>query len=102
VTGKGALKLDKDGKAVFVHEDGSRTTYDMDDYGADFVAKFDPVTAIRNKQKIAEEIAKEDRLYKRQVELVGLNAENAERLARLQKALLRQEKKFLMVKMEFM
>ncbi|HMU88843.1 MAG TPA: hypothetical protein PKC11_14625, partial [Agitococcus sp.] len=60
VTGKGALKLDKDGKAVFVHEDGSRTTYDMDDYGADFVAKFDPVTAIRNKQKTAEEIAKED------------------------------------------
>lgn len=76
VTGKGALKLDKDGKAVFVHEDGSRTTYDMDDYGADFVAKFDPVTAISNKQKTAAEIAKEDRAYK-----------NAEKLARLQKSL---------------
>ena len=87
VTGKGALKLDKDGKAVFVHEDGSRTTYDMDDYGADFVAKFDPVTAIRNKQKTAEEIAKEDRLFKKEVKLVGLNAANAERLARLQKSL---------------
>jgi hypothetical protein len=87
VTGKGALKLDKDGKAVFVHEDGTRTVYDMDDYGADFVAKFDPVTAIRNKQKTAEEIAKEDRLFKREVELVGLNAENAERLERLQKSL---------------
>ena len=87
VTGKGALKLDKDGKAVFVHEDGSRTTYDMDDYGADFVAKFDPVTAIRNKQKTAEEIAKEDRLFKREVELVGLNAKNAERLARLRESL---------------
>ena len=87
VNGKGALKLDKDGKAVFVHEDGSRTTYDMDDYGADFVAKFDPVTAIRNKQKIAEEIAKEDRLFKKEVKLVGLNAANAEKLTRLQKTL---------------
>lgn len=87
VTGKGALKLDANGNAVFVHEDGSRTTYDMDDYGADFVAKFDPVTAIRNKQKTAEEIAKEDRVYKKEFELVGLNAANAERLARLQKSL---------------
>lgn len=87
VTGKGALKLDKDGKAVFVHEDGTRTVYDMDDYGADFVAKFDPVTAISNKQKTAAEIAKEDRLFKKEVELVGLNAANAERLARLQKSL---------------
>ena len=87
VTGKGALKLDKDGKAVFVHEDGSRTTYDMDDYGADFVAKFDPVTAISNKQKTAAEIAKEDRLFQKEVKLVGLNAANAERLARLQKSL---------------
>lgn len=87
VTGKGALKLDKDGKAVFVHEDGTRTVYDMDDYGADFVAKFDPVTAIRNKQKTAEEIAKEDRLFQNEVKLVGLNAANAERLARLQKSL---------------
>ena len=87
VTGKGALKLDKDGKAVFVHKDGTRTVYDMDDYGADFVAKFDPVTAISNKQKTAAEIAKEDRLFKKEVELVGLNAANAERLARLQKSL---------------
>ena len=87
VTGKGALKLDKDGKAVFVHEDGTRTVYDMDDYGADFVAKFDPVTAIRNKQKTAAEIAKEDRLFKKEVKLAGLNAANAEKLARLQKGL---------------
>lgn len=82
VTGKGALKLDKDGKAVFVHEDGSRTTYDMDDYGADFVAKFDPVTAISNKQKTAAEIAKEDRGFKQKKELVRLQAANSLAIAR--------------------
>ena len=101
VTGKGALKLDKDGKAVFVHEDGTRTVYDMDDYGADFVAKFDPVTAISNKQKTAAEIAKENREHKQKVELVGLNAANAEKLAyinnkaqdsRLERQLSTQEK----------
>ena len=82
VTGKGALKLDKDGKAVFVHEDGTRTVYDMDDYGADFVAKFDPVTAIKNKQKITEEIAKENREFKQKKELVGLQAAKSLALAR--------------------
>ena len=80
VTGKGALKLDKDGKAVFVHEDGTRTVYDMDDYGADFVAKFDPVTAISNKQKTAAEIDKEQRQYNNQVKLSGVQTDNAIRL----------------------
>ena len=46
----------------------SRTTYDMDDYGADFVAKFDPVTAIRNKQKQPKKLTKEDREFKERVE----------------------------------
>lgn len=80
VTGKGALKLDKDGKAVFVHEDGTRTVYDMDDYGADFVAKFDPVTAISNKQKTAAEIAKEDREFKRKLKLSGIKHGQAKEL----------------------
>ena len=80
VTGKGALKLDANGNAVFVHEDGSRTTYDMDDYGADFVAKFDPVTAISNKQKTAAEIAKEDREFKRELKLGGIKHGQAKEL----------------------
>ena len=97
VTGKGALKLDKDGKAVFVHEDGTRTVYDMDDYGADFVAKFDPVTAIRNKQKTAEEIAKEDRKFKRELKLSGIKHSQALQLeglrSRNQRALLEERGK---------
>lgn len=92
VTGKGALKLDKDGKAVFVHEDGTRTVYDMDDYGADFVAKFDPVTAISNKQKIAAEIAKEKRDLDKEIKLGGIKHSQALQLeglrSRNQRALL--------------
>ena len=80
VTGKGALKLDANGNAVFVHEDGTRTVYDMDDYGADFVAKFDPVTAISNKQKTAAEIAKEDREFKRELRLSGIKHGQAKEL----------------------
>ena len=97
--GKGAFKRDAQGNVLL--DDKGNITFLT--YGADgkptskslnkdkmiegFINSYDPLKHWEHEQKIAEEIAKEDRLFKREVELVGLNAENAERLARLKKRL---------------
>ena len=97
--GKGAFKRDAQGN-VLLDAKGNITFLT---YGADgkptskslnkdkmiegFINSYDPLKHWEHEQKTAEEIAKEDRLFKKEVELVGLNAANAERLARLQKSL---------------
>ena len=97
--GKGAFKRDAQGNVLL--DDKGNITFLT--YGADgkpvskslnkdkmiegFINSYDPLKHWEHEQKIAEEIAKEDRLFKNEVELVGLNAANAESLARLQKSL---------------
>jgi predicted CopG family antitoxin len=97
--GKGAFKRDAQGNVLL--DDKGNITFLT--YGADgkptskslnkdkmiegFINSYDPLKHWEHEQKTAEEIAKEDRLFKKEVKLVGLNAANAERLARLQKSL---------------
>ena len=97
--GKGAFKRDAQGN-VLLDAKGNITFLT---YGADgkptskslnkdkmiegFINSYDPLKHWEHEQKTKEEIAKEDRLFKKEVKLVGLNAANAERLARLQKSL---------------
>jgi hypothetical protein len=97
--GKGAFKRDAQGNVLL--DDKGNITFLT--YGADgkptskslnkdkmiegFINSYDPLKHWEHEQKTAEEIAKEDRLFQNEVKLVGLNAANAERLARLQKSL---------------
>lgn len=97
--GKGAFKRDAQGNVLL--DDKGNITFLT--YGADgkpvskllnkdqmiegFINSYDPLKHWEHEQKTAAEIAKEDRLFKKEVELVGLNAANKERLARLQKGL---------------
>jgi hypothetical protein len=97
--GKGAFKRDAQGNVLL--DDKGNITFLT--YGADgkptskslnkdkmiegFINSYDPLKHWEHEQKTAEEIAKEDRLFQNEVKLVGLNAANAERLARLQKGL---------------
>ena len=97
--GKGAFKRDAQGNVLL--DDKGNITFLT--YGADgkptskslnkdqmiegFVNSYDPLKHWEYEQKTKAEIAKEDRLFKKEVKLVGLNAANAEKLARLQKSL---------------
>ena len=97
--GKGAFKRDAQGNVLL--DDKGNITFLT--YGADgkptskslnkdqmiegFINSYNPLKHWEHEQKIAEEIAKENREFKQKKELVGLNAANAERLARLQKGL---------------
>lgn len=97
--GKGAFKRDAQGNVLL--DDKGNITFLA--YGADgkpaskllnkdqmiegFINSYDPLKHWEHEQKTKAEIAKENRAHKQEVELVGLNAANAERLARLQKGL---------------
>ena len=97
--GKGAFKRDAQGN-VLLDAKGNITFLT---YGADgkptskllnkdqmiegFINSYDPIKHWEYEQKAAAEIAKENREFKQKKELVGLNAANAERLARLKKRL---------------
>ena len=97
--GKGAFKRDAQGNVLL--DDKGNITFLT--YGADgkptskslnkdqmiegFINSYDPLKHWEYERKTAAEIAKEDREFKQKKELVGLQAANAEKLARLQKGL---------------
>lgn len=97
--GKGAFKRDAQGNVLL--DDKGNITFLT--YGADgkpvskslnkdkmiegFINSYDPLKHWEYERKTAAEIAEEDRKHKKAVEIIGLNAANAEKLARLQKGL---------------